>query len=143
MFSNIMIPVDLAHADKLGHALKCAADLAGLYGATVTYVGVSAATPSSVAHSPQEFAEKLKAFAETEAGKHGHKATAHAMTSHDPSTDLDPTLLKAVDETGADLWSWQATFPTSPTTSGLPTAGRSRHMRRSRCWWCADDPHKR
>lgn len=103
MFSNIMIPVDLAHADKLGHALKCAADLAGLYGATVTYVGVSAATPSSVAHSPQEFAEKLKAFAETEAGKHGHKATAHAMTSHDPSTDLDPTLLKAVDETGADL----------------------------------------
>lgn len=103
MFSNIMIPVDLAHVDKLGHALKCAADLAGLYGATVTYVGVSAATPSSVAHSPQEFAEKLKAFAETEAGKHGHKATSHAMTSHDPSTDLDPTLLKAVDETGADL----------------------------------------
>lgn len=103
MFSNIMIPVDLAHVDKLVHALKCAADLAGLYGATVTYVGVSAATPSSVAHSPQEFAEKLKAFAETEAGKHGHKATAHAMTSHDPSTDLDPTLLKAVDETGADL----------------------------------------
>lgn len=103
MFDHIMIPVDLAHADKLGHALKCGADLAGLYGATVTYVGVSAATPSSVAHSPEEFAEKLEAFARTEGERHGHKAASHAMTSHDPATDLDPTLLKAVEETGADL----------------------------------------
>jgi nucleotide-binding universal stress UspA family protein len=25
------------------------------------------------------------------------------LTSHDPAADLDPTLLKAVEETGADL----------------------------------------
>lgn len=103
MFSNIMIPVDLAHADKLDRALRVGADLARLYGATVTYVAVTAATPSSVAHTPEEFATKLEAFAKAEGDRHGHAARAHAMTSHDPAADLDPTLLKAVDETGADL----------------------------------------
>jgi len=103
VFSNIMIPVDLANVDQLGPALKCGADLAGLYGATVTYVGVSAATPSAIAHTPEEFAKKLAAFAEAQAGEHGHSAASHPMTSHDPATDLDPTLLKAVEETGADL----------------------------------------
>lgn len=103
MFSNIMIPVDLAHSDKLGHALQVGADLAKLYGAAVTYVAVTAATPSSVAHTPEEFATKLDAFAKAEGEKHGHTAKSHAMTSHDPSADLDPTLLKAVDETSADL----------------------------------------
>ncbi|WP_121631486.1 universal stress protein [Tropicibacter alexandrii] len=103
MFKRIMVPVDLAHVDRLSRALTCAADLAKTYGASVVYVGVSAATPSSVAHSPQEFATKLAEFAEAQGKDAGIETEAHAMTSHDPSTDLDPTLLKAVDETKADL----------------------------------------
>ncbi|OWU83461.1 universal stress protein UspA [Oceanicola sp. 22II-s10i] len=103
MFSNIMVPVDLAHEDRLSKALSCAGELAKSSGATVTYVGVSAATPSSVAHTPEEFAKKLDAFAAAQGEKHGVTTRAHAVTSHDPATDLDPTLLKAVDETGADL----------------------------------------
>jgi nucleotide-binding universal stress UspA family protein len=103
VFKHIMVPVDLAHAGQLDKALTCAADLAKLYSAKVTYVAVTAATPGSVAHNPKEFAEKLSAFADGEAAAHGISASAHAITSHDPAVDLDPTLLRAVSDTGADL----------------------------------------
>jgi len=103
VFTKIMIPVDLAHAAKLAKSLDVGAALAKLWSAPVTYVGVSAATPSSIAHTPKEFAAKLAAFAEAQATQHGITTHAHAMTSHDPTTDLDPTLMKAVDEVGADL----------------------------------------
>ncbi|KUF11784.1 universal stress protein [Pseudoponticoccus marisrubri] len=103
MFKRIMVPVDLAHVDRLNKALTCAADMAKQHGSEVVYVGVSAATPTSVAHNPEEFAKKLEAFAVEQGQASGVTTTAHAVTSHDPSVDLDPTLLKAVDETGADL----------------------------------------
>lgn len=103
MFQKIMVPVDLAHADRLERATTAAADLAKLYGATVVYVGVTAPTPSAIAHTPQEFAGKLQAFAADQAAKLGHQATSHAMVSHDPTIDLDDTLLKGLNETGADL----------------------------------------
>ncbi len=103
MFTKIMTPVDLAHQDRLAKALQVSADLAKHYNVPVIYVGVSAATPSSVAHTPAEFADKLGKFAAGQGELHGIEASAHAITSHDPRTDLDPTLLKAVDETGADL----------------------------------------
>ena len=103
MFKRIMVPVDLAHADKLSRALRCAADLAKHYGATVVYVGVAAATPGSVAHTPAEFKEKMDAFAASQGESAGITTEAVALTSHDPSVDLDPTLIKAVDDTGSDL----------------------------------------
>lgn len=98
-----MVPVDLAHAGRLERALSCAADLAKHYDATLVYVGVSAATPSSIAHTPEEFAQKLSEFADAQAETWGISTQSHAMTSHDPAIDLDPTLMKAVEETGADL----------------------------------------
>lgn len=103
MYSRIMIPVDLAHADRLGKALGTAADLAKHYRIPVCYVGVTAPQPGPVAHTPSEFAAKLEEFAQAQAAVHGHQATARAYTSHDPTIDLDDTLLKAVEETGADL----------------------------------------
>ena len=103
MFQSIMCPVDLAHADKLQKALQCAADLARLYGATVTYVGVTTPTPGSVAHNPEEYRDKLAAFAADQAAQHGITATSEPRLSHDPTIDLEATLLKATTETGADL----------------------------------------
>lgn len=103
MFSTIMVPVDLAHADRLGKALDCAARLAKAEGAKIVYVGVSAAAPSSVARTPEDFAERLAAFAAEQSRATGIEASSHAVTSHDPATDLDPALLRAVEETGADL----------------------------------------
>ena len=103
MYTQIMAPVDLAHLDQLDKAMKTAADLALHYKIPVCYVGVTAPAPSQIAHNPAEFAQKLDAFANNQAQAHGHEATAKAYTSHDPASDLDDTLFKAVDEIGADL----------------------------------------
>ncbi len=103
MYKKIMVPVDLEHSDSLGKALDTASDLAKHYGIPVCYVGVTAETPTPVAHTPKEFAQKLKAFADEQAKRHGQEIDAVAYPSHDPTIDLDDTLLKAIEETGADL----------------------------------------
>ncbi|MGR3804834.1 universal stress protein [Marinibacterium profundimaris] len=103
MFSKIMCPVDLAHADKLQKALQCAADQARLYKAEIVYVGATTPSPSSVAHNPEEYAEKLSAFAAKQAEAHGVTTSAHTVISHDPAIDLEHKLFEAVSETGADL----------------------------------------
>lgn len=102
MFKHIMVPVDLAHADKLDRAL----DVAGLLGRTmeaqVTYVGVTAGTPTKLAHNPEEYAEKLSKFVADQGRSYGIDAHAKACTSHDPTVDLNDTLLKAADELAVD-----------------------------------------
>lgn len=103
MYQTIMAPVDLAHADKLTHALDVTGDLAKHWGAKVVYVGVSAATPGSLAHTPEEYRQKLEDFAAGQAQSRGIETAAHAVITHDPAVDLDPALLKASEETGANL----------------------------------------
>lgn len=103
MYRRIMIPVDLAHADKLTRALDTAVTLARPDGATLIYTGVAAETPGAVAHNPKEFADKLQAFAEKQRSAHGLPVEAHAMTSHDPAVDLDDKLIAAAKEMNADL----------------------------------------
>ncbi|WP_373353588.1 universal stress protein [Pseudoroseicyclus sp. CXY001] len=103
MFRHIMAPVDLAHAGRIEAALKTTGELARHYGARVTYVAVHGSEPGSVAHTPEEFASKLGAFAAAEAERHGIETAAHDVVSHDPAVDLDDKLLAAADEIGADL----------------------------------------
>ena len=103
MFKRIMVPIDMAHRDKQDHALKCGADLAKLYDAEVVYVGVTAPTPGSLGHNPTEYNEKLQKMAAAEAETYGIKTSCKTEISHDPTSDLDDTLLRAIDDTGADL----------------------------------------
>ena len=103
MFQKIMVPVDLAHLEALEKALAVAADLAVQYEADVCYVGVTATTPSALAHSPEEYQAKLQAFAEQECQRHGRPCEARMYTAADPVAMLDDRLLEAVRETGADL----------------------------------------
>ncbi len=103
MYQKIMVPVDLAHIDRLAKALKTASDLSSHYGIPVVYVGVTTATPSSVAHNPEGYAQKLDAFAKTQAGDRGIAVSSKAVVSHDLSTDLDRVLMRAINEVGADL----------------------------------------
>ena len=111
MFSNILAPVDLAHVQDLRKALNCAGDLARHYGAEVTYVGVTASAPSDVAHNEREYAEALAAFAAAEGARHGVTVHSRPMHSNDPVTDVDDALLRAVQETGADLVVMQSHAP--------------------------------
>jgi nucleotide-binding universal stress UspA family protein len=103
MYKKIMVPVDLAHKDKLDKALGVAADLAKHFDASVCFVGVTANPPSSVAHSAEEYAEKLDAFAAEQSQKSGLEITTKTVVSHDPARDLDDTLGKAAHELGSDL----------------------------------------
>jgi len=104
MYSKIMVPVDLAHVERLDKALTTAADLAKLYNLPVCYVGVSASAPSNIAHTPAEFTQKMKDFGQSQAAKYGiADVTTAAYISHDPTVDLDDTLMKAAHESGADL----------------------------------------
>lgn len=104
MYTKIMVPVDLRHIERLEKALTSAADLAKLYDVPVCYVGVSSSAPSEVAHNADEYAEVLEAFAQDQSTKYGLKsATSKACISHDPTVDLDSTLMKAAEETHSDL----------------------------------------
>ena len=103
MFQKIMAPVDLAHVAKLNKALEAAADMAKHFGAELCYVGVTGEQPSALGHTPKEYGEKLKAFADEQSTAHGIPTSSHPMISYDPTTELDDALMKAVTETGADL----------------------------------------
>ena len=104
MYKKIMIPVDLAHTDRLEKALTTAADLSKQYGIPVCYTAVTASTPTSVAHTPDEFAQKLEAFAQSESDKLGlHSAESHTIVDPDPVADLGKKLIKAAHDQGCDL----------------------------------------
>lgn len=103
MFKRIMAPVDLAHIERLNRALDCAADLARHYDVPIHYVGVTSSAPSQLAHNPEEFGQKLNAFAKGEAENRGLEAFAHTAVTPDPATEVDDALIRAIDETGADL----------------------------------------
>lgn len=103
MYQKIMVPVDLAHADKLQKAITTAIDLAKQYGATLLFVGVTGEAPSSVAHTPSEYAKKLDDFAAGQTAGLGLDCTAKAYASHDPTADLSEKLIEAADENGADV----------------------------------------
>lgn len=103
MYKNIMVPVDLAHAEKMALALDTAAKLSKIYDANVTYVGVTSAAPGPLGHNPAEYDQKLADFAARQAKAHGIKTHGKTMVSHDPAVDLDDALVKAVHETGSDL----------------------------------------
>ena len=103
MFKNIMVPVDLAHLETLEPALSVVADMAKQYDEKITYVGVTANTPTSIARTPQEYEQKLDAFAQDRHKVHGQPVSIKVYSSTDPVANVDDLLVKAIDETGADL----------------------------------------
>lgn len=103
MYEKILVPVDLAHADRLNKALSTAADLARHYDASLCYIAVTPTVPTEIAHTPEEFARKLEAFADRQSAGHGKQVSSKVIVSHDPAVDLNQHLLEAIEETGADL----------------------------------------
>ncbi len=103
MYKKIMVPVDLAHADRLDKAIATASDLSRHYDIPLLFVGVTTETPNEVAHNPKEYAEKLETFGKSQSDKLGVAVTTKSYTSHDLTIDLDETLYKASEENGVDL----------------------------------------
>jgi len=103
MYKSIVAPVDLAHLDTLESALNVAADLARHYDARLCFVGVTAAAPSALAHTPKEYAAKLEEFAQAQADRHGIATSSHAEVAHDPKIEIDHAVVTAAEAEGADL----------------------------------------
>jgi nucleotide-binding universal stress UspA family protein len=103
MYKRIMVPLDIAHAKRFEKALATAAELGRTYEIPVVYVGVAPSVPTSVAHSPAEFKERLSKFAEAQGQAHGIQTEVHTTVIADPTVELDKALLRACKETGADL----------------------------------------
>lgn len=103
MYRKIAVPVDMFHAGEITRALDVAADLARHYGASLHFIGVTAETPTAIAHNPAEFASKLESFTAEQGRRAGVDASFGAFTSTDPAVDVDKVLLKAIADSGADL----------------------------------------
>lgn len=103
MFKKIMVPVDLAHLDALHKSLTVAADLARHYGASLCYVSVTSSQPGTVARTPEEYQQKLQAFAQSHAPDTAKPPTVRVYNSPDPIADMDDILEQAIIELGADL----------------------------------------
>lgn len=103
MFKRIMVPVDLAHAPTLERALGAAADLARLYEARITCVGVFDNVPTTLARTTAESKARLKAFAERQGLEHGVGFAHHAVFVPDPGADLVAVLLAEVRRLEIDL----------------------------------------
>lgn len=102
MFNTIMVPVDLAHADKLTRALDIAATVAKGTNAELVFVGVTTGAPSAAAHTPAEFEARLKTFAHDEAARTGARARAETVLSHDPAISLGDDLIREAKALNAD-----------------------------------------
>lgn len=103
MYSSILVPVDLAHIDALDKALGTAAELARLWGAKLTAVGVTQTGPTPIARSPAEFSKALDQAMGAEADKRGVSIGTLTIESHDPTADLSDKLIEAAGRAGADL----------------------------------------
>jgi len=103
MFEHMMVPVDLAQPESLEKALSFATKLAKDHDIPITYVGVGASAPTAVARSPQEFRNKLEAFAVAQGEARGLAIAAHSCIINDPTAETDDALLQAVGDIGADL----------------------------------------
>lgn len=103
MFHKIIFPVDLAHPDALEKALTVAADLARRHEVPLIALGVTATTPGPVAHTPEEYATKLDAYARDATERTGVAITAHVVKAADPSIDIDNRIIAEAHDIGADL----------------------------------------
>jgi nucleotide-binding universal stress UspA family protein len=123
MYKKIMVPIDLTHVERLSKAIDTATDIAKLYSIPVLFVGVTAETPTPVAHNPAEFAEKLREFGTRQSDEHGLDIETKAYPSHDPATDLVKTLITAANEGEADLIVMASHVPGFPDHFFIANAG--------------------
>ena len=103
MYKHILVPVDLHHKDAMGKALTAASDLGKHYGADIHLVSVTASAASEIAHTPEEYQEKLEAFAKEQGDKLGANLDAKTIVAPDPVRDLERVIEEQIDEQNIDL----------------------------------------
>ena len=104
MYSRILVPVDIAHPEKLGKALTVAAEIAKANGATVVYLGVVDAVPTPSARTEGErHKELLDALAAEQARAHGIDTEDVVELRGDLHLHVGSEIIEAANGAGCDL----------------------------------------
>lgn len=103
MVQSIMVPVELAHTQALEAAVMTAGNLAKADNASLTLVGVTGSAPNDAAKNPDEFQDKLSAYADDVSSRIGLPVVARALVDNDVSADLGNVLISTAEEMGVDL----------------------------------------
>ncbi len=104
MYSRILVPVDLDHADKLDKALELAAKTAKEADAEVVYVDVVDAVPTMSAKTEGErMADRLEKFTRRQAEQHGIKANDHVALRGDLHVNVGKDIIQAAKDNECDL----------------------------------------
>ncbi len=103
MHSRILVPVDLNNVNKLTKALDIAARTAKENDATVVYVGVVDAVPTTSARTEGErMKEHLDTFAADQAKAHGITTADQIVLRHDLHLHVGSEIINSAKETGCD-----------------------------------------
>ena len=104
MYSRILVPIDLNNTDKLTKALETAGQVAKDNDATIVYVNVVDAVPTSSLHTESERAQKaLDTFAEEQAQTHGVSTADHIELRGDLHLHIGSEIIGAAEEKACDL----------------------------------------
>lgn len=123
-YTHIMVPIDLEHAERMVKATDTARALAKLFGAKLTFVGVTSEVPGPAAHNPAEFEKKMDEFAQRSAADLPEGAGSKTYVAHDPTTQIDNILLDAIKDTGADLVVMASHIPNVTNAIWPPHGGK-------------------
>ncbi len=103
MYTNIMVPVDMAEKHNWTTGIMVACDLAEHYGAKITLVSVSGGLQGNVSHSTEEYGRRLDNYAREIASKYHVDVASLNYTVPDPSVEVDRKLMQAIGDLHADL----------------------------------------
>lgn len=104
MHSRILVPVDLEHADKLTKALDLAAQTAKESGATVIYVDVVDAVPTtSPIAEGERVADRLRKFASDQAAAHGIEVIDQVALRSDLRLNVGADIIQTARKSDCDL----------------------------------------
>jgi nucleotide-binding universal stress UspA family protein len=103
MYKNILIPVDLNHADTLGKALTTAAALGRSFAASLTLFNVAGTGLGRPAELPEVYAAQLDEFAKQKSKELDVHFLAVSDFSDDPAAELAVRLRREIEKGDYDL----------------------------------------
>lgn len=104
MYSRILVPVDLDNVDQLKKALSVAAQMAKENDATVVYVAIVDAVPTSSTQSEGvRTKDRLDSFTAEQAKTHGIKTADHVMLRGDLHLHVGKEIIQTAQNAECDL----------------------------------------
>jgi len=102
-FSNIMLPIDVKHAEQHEKVLLIACDLSRQYNAPITVVALPTSPTGIARQDPSLLSDALAGYAAEQMARHGVSMRAKAVPEGSFEPDFGQALGSQISSTGADL----------------------------------------